>query len=80
VAHVISRRALVVLVMIAAVLPVALVVLLAVGRLLGAMRDTDAAEVLDRIALAVGILWVIDLVCLLVAQGINALGPPTDRP
>jgi hypothetical protein len=72
---VISRRVLTVLVTSACVLPVAIVILLAVARLLSAMKDTDAAAVLDRVALAVGILWTIDLVCLLVAQGINSLGP-----
>jgi len=48
-----------------------------VGRLLGAMQDAPAAAVLDRIALGVSILWAIDLLCLVLAQGINALGPPS---
>jgi hypothetical protein len=73
---VISRRALTILVTAACVLPIAIVVLAAVARLLAAMEDTSAAAVLDRVALAVGIIWTIDLVCLLVAQGINSLGPP----
>lgn len=76
----ISRRALTVLVTAACVFPVAIAILLAVARLLGAMEDTTAARVLDRVALAVGILWAIDLVCLLVAQGINSLGPPPGAP
>ncbi len=60
----------------ACVLPVAIVIVLGVARLLGAMQDDSAAVVLDRVALAIGILWAIDLVCLLVAQAINAVGPP----
>ena len=74
----ISRRVLAVLVTAACILPVAIAIVLAVGRLLGAMQDAAAAAVLDRVALAIGILWAIDLVCLLVAQGINSLGPPDD--
>ena len=73
----ISRTVLAILVTAACILPVAIAILLAVGRLLGAMQDDAGAAVLDRIALAAGILWAVDLVCLLVAQGINSLGPPT---
>ncbi len=72
----ISRHVLKILVTLTLVMPVAIVVLLAVARLLAAMQDAAAAAVLDRIALAAGVLWAIDLVCLLLALGINALGPP----
>lgn len=72
----ISRKVFTVLVTTACVLPVAIAVVLAVARLLGAMEDASAAAVLDRVALALGILWAIDLLCLVLAQGINALGPP----
>jgi hypothetical protein len=75
---VISRRVLTALVVAACVLPVAIVVVGAVGRLLAAMADTTGAAVLDGIALALGILWVIDLVCLVLVQAINSLGPPPD--
>jgi hypothetical protein len=77
---VISRRVLTMLVTAACVLPIAIAVILAVGRLLGAMQDTEAAGVLDRIALAIGIVWAINLVCLLLAQGINALEKPSEPP
>jgi hypothetical protein len=73
---VVSRRVLTVLVTLACIFPVAIAVVLGVARLLGAMDDTSAAAVLDRIALAIGILWAIDLVCLILAQSINAIGPP----
>ena len=72
----ISRRVFMILVAGACVFPLAIVVLLAVARLLDAMQDAAAAGVLDRVALAIGVLWAIDLVCLLLAVGINALGPP----
>jgi hypothetical protein len=74
---VISRTALAILVTTACVVPVAIAIVVGVGRLLGAMQDAAGAAVLDRLALALGILWAINLVCLLVAQGINSLGPPS---
>jgi hypothetical protein len=76
---VIPRRVLMVLVTIGAVLPLALVIVLGVSQLLLAMQDTAAAAVLDRIALATAIVWGIDLVTLILALGINAIGPP-DHP
>jgi len=74
---VIPRRALTILVTLACVFPLAIAIVVGVARLLAAMDDAAAAKVLDRVALAVGILWAIDLVCLVVAIGINALGPPS---
>jgi hypothetical protein len=76
--NVISRPVLAILVTAACILPVAIAILLGVGRLLGAMEDAAGAAVLDRVALAMGLLWAINLVCLLVAQGINSLGPPSN--
>jgi hypothetical protein len=78
--NVISRSVLAILVTVACILPVAITIVLAVGRLLGAMQDAVGAATLDRVALAMGILWGVDLVCLLVAQGINSLGSPSDPP
>jgi hypothetical protein len=75
---VISRRVLIVLLAAACVFPLAIAVLLGVGRLLGAMQDESAAAVLDRVALGIAILWAINLLCLILAQGINALGPPDE--
>lgn len=76
----ISRRILTILVTAGCALPVAMVIVLAVARLLVAMHDDSAATVLDRIALATGVVWLVDLACLLLAQGINSLGPPRDTP
>ncbi len=80
VAHdVISRTVLTILVTVGCVLPLAIVVTVGVGRLLAAMEDAAAARVLDRVALAIGLLWAVDLLCLLLALGIHALGPPSGR-
>jgi hypothetical protein len=58
------------------VLPVAIAIVVGVGRLLGAMGDDAGAFALDRTALALGILWAISLVCLLLVMAIQILGPP----
>lgn len=72
----ISRRILLGLVTAAGVLPVAITVVVTVAWLLAQMHDGAAAAVLDRVALALGILWVIDLILLVVALAIHAIGPP----
>lgn len=77
---VIPRSLLTTLVATACILPLAIVVLVGVARLLAAMDDAAAAVVLDRIALAAGIVWAIDLLCLILALGIEALGPPPSGP
>ena len=71
----ISRRILTWLVTAALVLPVALSIAVAAARLLGAMQDEAGAAVLDRIALALGIVWVLDLVCLVIALALALLTP-----
>ena len=67
------------LIAVALVLPIGLCMLLALGRLLAVMGDSTGGLVLDRIALAGGILWALDLICLILAQGINALADSNDR-
>jgi hypothetical protein len=57
----------------AVVLPIALCVVLAVAALLSAMGDTTGGVALQRIALAGGILWAIDLICLILALAIQAV-------
>jgi len=49
----------------AVLLPAAIVVLAALGRLLRAMGDAAAGIVLDRVSLAVGIVWIFVLLGLL---------------
>jgi uncharacterized membrane protein YhaH (DUF805 family) len=55
------------------VLPIAISLILALATLLTAMGDAIGGQVLQYIALACGIFWMIDLVCLLLAQGLNSL-------
>jgi len=49
----------------AVLLPAAIVVLAALGRLLRAMGDAAAGIVLDRVSLAVGVAWIFVLLGLL---------------
>lgn len=51
----------------AVLLPAAIVVLSAVGRLLRVMGDLSAGLVLDRLALTGGVLWIFALLGLLLA-------------
>jgi hypothetical protein len=73
---VIPRRIVTALVIASLVLPIAICVLLATGRLLAAMSDAAGAAVLDRLGLAAGILWVVGLIGLLIVLAIQSLGPP----
>ena len=56
-----------------AVLPIAICVILAVAALLGEMGEPPGQSPLKWVALGVGILWVVDLICLVLAQGVNSL-------
>jgi hypothetical protein len=76
---VISRRVLLTLLLCSTVLPMAIVVVVAVARLLAAMQDAAGAAVLDRVALALGILWAVNLISLLIALALVQLMPPDDR-
>lgn len=57
----------------AVVMPLVLVLVLGLGRLLAAMGDATGAAVLDRLALAGGLLWSLNLVLLLVALAVRSL-------
>jgi hypothetical protein len=76
----ISRRLVSVLLGIAAVLVVSLATLLVTGRILDKMGDAAGSAILDAVALGLGILWAIDVVCLILSLGLNASaeddGPP----
>jgi len=61
-------------------LPILLCVLIAVGRLLVGMGDLAGSEVVNRIGLALFILWVADLIGLVVVQAIQSLGGPNRPP
>jgi uncharacterized membrane protein len=70
---VISPRTIVWLLIGALGLPIVLCVLLGLARLLEAMQDQSGAVVVGRFALAVGVLWVVDLIALLILQTIHGL-------
>ena len=76
----VPRRAVLLLVASAIVLPIAICMILAVGAILGAMGDTQGGVALQRIALAGGILWAIDLICLVVVLALNTLIDNQDPP
>jgi len=77
---VVPRRLLNALLVAALLLPIAISVILGTGRLLGAMADPEGAVVLDRVALALAIVWGVNLVSLLLALGANSLGGPPQPP
>jgi hypothetical protein len=64
----------------AVVLPMAIALLAGVAGLLGAMGDTWGDAVVRSVALACGLAWILDLVCLVLAQTINGLADPPDEP
>ena len=58
----------------ALVLPITICVILAVSSLLVAMEDDPSVgRVLKYIAWGVGILWAVDLICLVLVQALNSL-------
>jgi hypothetical protein len=61
-------------------LPLAIVLAVAVAGLLSAMNDAAGAYVMNRLALGLGIVWVLGLIALLLALAVNSLqeGPPRD--
>ena len=78
----ISRRFLTPMVAIALVLTVALAVVVVAARVVTALGDASGGRMLDWVALVLGVIWVIDAVCLVLALGVNALEPslPRDEP
>jgi ammonia channel protein AmtB len=60
-------------------LPITICVVFGMAALLAAMGDYAGGAVLHRIALGCGILWVIDLICLVLASAIGSLRGPDDE-
>ncbi len=75
----ISDRVVLSLLAIAILLPVALCVVLGVAALLAQMGDAAGGAVLYRIALAGGIVWIIDLILLVLALAIRSLRGPGEE-
>ena len=76
----ISKRVMTVLVGTAAVLTISLAVALVTGHVLGKMGDSLGQNVLGAVALGVGIIWAVDVVCLVLALGVNASAETEDPP
>jgi hypothetical protein len=72
----IFSRLLVTLVFAGILLPITLCVVLGVAALLVQMGDAAGGGVLHRIALAGGILWAVDLICLILVLAIGLIGWP----
>jgi hypothetical protein len=53
--------------------PIAICLILGVGAMLTAMGDASGGVVLNRISLAFAILWVLDLIALVLFQGLHFL-------
>jgi len=70
----ITPRALVWLIVGALGLPIAICVLLALQKLLEAMKDDAGANGLGRVGLALFVVWLIDLIALSIVTAINSLG------
>ncbi|MGD9645270.1 MAG: hypothetical protein AB7U73_06125 [Pirellulales bacterium] len=63
----------------ALMLPIVSIVLVGLGRLLAAMGDAAGAVAVDRLALAVGVLWVLSLIGLvLLLAAVHVLAAPPD--
>jgi hypothetical protein len=73
------RRLLLALIAVAVILPIAICIVLGVGALLGAMGDAVGGRALGWIALAGGMVWVVNLVSLLLIQAIVTYNGRDDR-
>ena len=69
----VSRLAITILVAIAVISTISLGVVLAVACIIGIMGDASGKVVLESVALAIGLVWIIDLICLVLALGVNSL-------
>jgi hypothetical protein len=69
----VSRRHLLLLIAGVLLLPMVAWAIVAVAAILGAMGDSAGAATLNRVAWGCGALWAVDLVCLVIAEGLNSL-------
>jgi hypothetical protein len=77
-AIVISKRVVAGLLAALVLLPIAALLTLVTSYMLAAMQDAAGAVGLGRVALALGLSWAVSVVALLLALGINELGPPSE--
>lgn len=77
----IARRVVLTLVVTALFLPITIGVVVGIAALLEQMGDIIGGAVLHRVALGCGILWAIDLICLLLVLALDSLrGPEEPEP
>ncbi len=69
----ISPRLLLALIGVGVVLPIAITVIAGVAAIMGGMGDAGGSRVLGYVASAAGIVWAIDLACLVLAHALNAV-------
>jgi hypothetical protein len=72
----IPNRVILALIATALVLPITICVVFGVAALLQAMGDASGGGVLNRTALGFGILWAVDLICLVLLLAIGSLRGP----
>jgi hypothetical protein len=70
----VARRVLIALLVGVLLLPLVAWAVVAIAALLAAMGDAAGAVIVNRLAWLLGAAWIVDLVCLIVALAINALG------
>jgi hypothetical protein len=76
----IPNRLVLILIAAAILLPITICVVLGVAALLEAMGDSTGGCVLHRTGLGIGILWAIDLICLVLTLGIHAIDNGPSEP
>lgn len=77
---VIPRPLITTLVALGLFLPVVICVLVGIESLLSAMGDAAGSLALQRVRLTGLVIWIIDLVVLLIALGLQQMGPPPNTP
>jgi hypothetical protein len=74
----IPHRIVIALVVAAIFLPITICVVVGVAALLEGMGDIPGGVALHRVALGIGILWAVDLICLLLVLAIGTLRGPDE--
>lgn len=72
-ADVVARGALVVLLCLTTLLPIAIVLVIGTSALFAALNDVGAARALNAVAVALGLAWILSLVGLAIALAVDAL-------
>ena len=75
----VPRTATMLLLAAALILPVVIAVIWGISALLSAMGDHNGGAVLKYVGLACGLLWAIDLICLVVVQGLRTLSDTDEQ-